>query len=88
MLKLFGDAQIVKATVVSENDSVIVLKDVVIQPRWYKIKYRNSQNDCLCLSSPTFIVPMLNMDVRDANLQLPYETMQEVRRLKNARVSR
>lgn len=89
MIKVFGDARIVKAEVVSVKDNRAELREVVLVPTELKAELNGTRNDCICYSSlPTLIIPTLNIDVRDTSLQLPYPIIQDIRRMKDAHTSR
>lgn len=88
MIKVSSPAQIVKAKVASVKNNVAELNDVILQLSAFQAEYSGSRFDCLPLSSPTLVIPVLNVDVRDTSLNLPYSVMQDIRRMQNAHISR
>ena len=88
MIKVYGEAKIMKADVASVDGYTAKLINVIVSAEKLQATYANNIIECINESrTPYFIIPSINIDTRDTSLNLPYAITQEIRRKRDAYIS-
>lgn len=89
MINIEAKAKIVRADVAYADSSIITLQNVVITMDDIKALYQSYPSKCTPLSNaPMFVIPTLTIQAKDRSIELPYSITQEIRRIKDAHISR